>query len=535
MTFYSILFPAPADDTAATGEHWVDYAHDLNLDQVVQKISGRREEYQLATLFERPLRTKVAIQYRHEVVRDLEVRTVHDCIVRFAEQMQRMRGQNERVNKLYYLQQKQRWFVQLVATYCQAIKTLLAGLDDATFASTGLCLLHAYLQSYLNSEWFRTLETELVGLLAELDRVPYAILIKNDSFKVQRYESESDYSAEVSGVFAKFRQGDTKDYLVEFRDTPDMNHIEAKVLEFVALLHPDVFARLARFCSTYENYLDPPLARFDREVQFYLGYLDFIAPIKRAGLPFCYPEVMPDIKQVSNIDGFDLALAAKLVTAHASVVCNSFSLDGKERVFVVSGPNQGGKTTFARVFGQLHHLASLGLPVPGREAHLFLPDAIYTHFEREEDITTLHGKLEDDLVRMHAILQQLTSDSILIVNEIFNSTTLQDAVFLASRMMEQIVASDCLCVCVTFLDELASFSDTIVSMMSTVDQADATVRTYKVVRRTADGRAYAISLAEKYRLTFEQLRARIPAPLSAERPRRRDLEPGSAVRKVSAS
>jgi len=509
MSFPSILFVRPEKYVNDQELDPPDFFTDLNLDQVIAAVTADRDEYNLKPFFYRPLNNADEIEYRHEVMRDLEGEILLERVKLFSEKMRAMREYLAQADALHHKYQGEAWFLDAIEVYCDAINCLADDLSREAPKSRGFKALQKYLDDYIRSAGFTSRLEETKKIKADLAAARYCVLIKGHTFKVRKYESEDDYSVEVEQTFEKFKQGDVKDYKLKFPWWPEMNHIEVNILESVAKLYPDIFSNLDKFCAENRNFVDEAIAVYDREIQFYFAFLDHMAMLTQAGLKFCYPCVTNDSKEVYDYDGYDLALAHRLIREGSSIVCNDFHLKDEERIIVVTGPNQGGKTTFARTFAQLHYLAALGCPVPGRESQLFLFDRLFTHFEREEDASMMRGKLQDDLIRVHDILNMATSNSIIIMNEIFTSTTLQDAIVLSRKVMEKITEFDSLCVWVTFIHELAFFSPQTVSMMSVVVPENPAVRTFKILRKPADGLSFAMSIAEKYQLTYKSIKERI--------------------------
>ena len=511
MSFRSILFDAPAMRTTLVSDP-PDFFVDLHLDQIVEAITAAYAEYDLTTFFYTPLHTVDSIQYRQEVMRDLEDADLLTRITAFTKSMRRMREDIARSASVDYPYQVQRYFHDAVNTYCDAVEGLAKSLSASAPCARGLLLLREYLTEYTQSVEFRLLVTETKKLEAHIVGITYTLEITGLRIAVGRYNAEPDYGAEVLQTFDKFRQGGASEYAFNWAARPRMTQVEEAILERVARLYPQIFASLKEFYVRYETYLDETIARFDREIHFYVAYIAYMGGFKSVALSFCYPVVSDVSKETQGSEVFDAALAARLIKEkRGRVVCNDFELKDEERILVVTGANQGGKTTFARTFGQLHYLSRLGCPVAAKSARVHLFDHLYTHFEREEDLETLAGKLELDLRRIHGILQDATGRSILIMNESFSSTTIADALYLSREVLAKIIERDMICVTVTFFDELASAAPQIVSMVADVSEEKQIERTFRIVRKAADGRAYAASIARKYRLTGEELRHRLPS------------------------
>jgi DNA mismatch repair protein MutS len=406
------------------------FAIDLNLDQVFGPVCEGREQLDLLSLFYSPLRDVDSVAYRHEVIADFEHPPVLAAVRSFGQGMRQVRDVLATMRSLHNRWQQRRLFVDAVSAYCDAVTSLTNELVQLEPASRGLSAFTIYLSAYQRSAGFSALVDEARTVLSALGKIRYTLHIRGTRVTVGGYSGEPDYAREVETIFAKFREAPASEFLATFRNTIDMDRVEGQVLDRVARLYPRPFGALNQYFEAHHDFLDLTVAAFDRDSQFYIAYLDHIAPLRSNGLAFCYPHlsISPDSTRAKAV--FDLALADKVNqpgSSRPNIVTNDFELGPDERIVVVTGPNSGGKTTFARAVGQVHYLASLGLLVPAEEAELVLADAVYTSFGQEEQLGTPRSHLEDELVHLHEVISLASPRSVIVLNESFSSTTLRDA------------------------------------------------------------------------------------------------------------
>ncbi|HZT99290.1 MAG TPA: hypothetical protein VFA10_06495, partial [Ktedonobacteraceae bacterium] len=239
MTFHSILFERIEDSIKKETLEAPDFFVDLNLDQIIDAITANKQEYNLKPFFYTSLKDINAITYRYEILRDLENQMLFEHIRSFAKKIRTMREYLAQAGKRYYKYQKERWFLDAVEIYCDAVTCLVHDLSLVEVQSRGFLAFREYVTAYANSGRFTLLLGETKKLKVDLSEVKYCLVIKGNRIKVRKYEAEIDYSAVVEETFAKFKQGAVKDYRVKFRNWSEMDHIEAQILDLVAKLYPD--------------------------------------------------------------------------------------------------------------------------------------------------------------------------------------------------------------------------------------------------------------------------------------------------------
>ena len=181
--FRSILFDRPADAAASADPSVLT---DLNLDQVFTLVAAGRDEYDLTPFFSTPLHDLQAVEYRHQILRDMEDGALSGRLKEFADRMRDMRKHLQQSAKLHYRYQKESWFLDGARIYCQAVGALAGALTAINPSSRGFIAFREYLADYTASAAFADLAADIEKVTDALASVRYCINIRGSRVKVPR-------------------------------------------------------------------------------------------------------------------------------------------------------------------------------------------------------------------------------------------------------------------------------------------------------------------------------------------------------------
>lgn len=284
---------------------------------------------------------------------------------------------------------------------------------------------------------------------------------------------------------------------------------------------------VARALQHYRHLNTGLLSALGGELAFYVGGVRLVERLRAAGLPTCRPEIAPQTERVCTLtDAYNISLAlrglAQSATSSATIVLNDVNFGPEGRIFVLTGPNQGGKTTYTQAIGLAQVLAQAGLHVPARQARLSPVDGIYTHFPVEEQPQAGTGRLGEEAQRLHEIFAQATPHSLVLLNEALSSTSPGESLILAQEVVRALRRLGARAVYATHLHDLAASvaalnaetpgDSPILSLVSLVEEngGDSPLsfrQTYRIVPGPPRGHSYAREIAARYGLSFEQLEA----------------------------
>ena len=487
------------------------FFRDLNLDQVIERIRLDWGE-EVSAFYSYFPADRDCSDYRREVLSDMKQNGLYPTLHNFSGVMKERREAAVRKGEAKSGLQKAVWHLREVGCYCKAFGQLSRRIGEMELKSRGMQAFRCYLQQYLTSEGFQKMQSDTAGLLKELEGLRLVLTYDEDRITVTEGETEGQYDAFLEKCFP----GHGKSLVSPFLAQTGLVELEEALLKALRKRKPAFFSGAERFYAEYETYADAVLIRFAGEIGYYLSFYRFETRMRERGFAFSEPLIAEERfglrgqtdKEVGMYARglYDLALAC----SGKDVVANDMAIHPGERFLLLTGPNQGGKTTFARSMGQLVYFARMGLDVPAVSAAVYPFTDIVSHFAVEESVETGRGKLREELERLADIMAASMEDGaflFVIMNELFTTAANFDACIMGKRVLEHFLNRGCRGIYVTHLSGLAGEYSRLVSLRAMLDGEGR--RTFRIERNTEETRADTGSLVGKHGLTYRQLKERL--------------------------
>ncbi len=257
------------------------------------------------------------------------------------------------------------------------------------------------------------------------------------------------------------------------------------------------------------------LLRIQPEFEFLSMGTDFMRALADRGCPLCTPNIVDAELKVFNAKGiYNPSVALQI---NDPIVQNDFSFDDDGRIFVLTGPNRGGKSVITCAVGLAQSMVQLGMFAPAESLTISPVDGIYTHFPIGADDTIDKGRLGEECVRLGVMFDKITDNSLVLLDESFSSTGAYEASYIAADVLMAFSKIGCRVIFSTHLHELSAQLDDInqrctefggAKIDSLVARITDGKRCFRIDRVKPDGKSYARDIANKYGLSYEQILGR---------------------------
>jgi DNA mismatch repair ATPase MutS len=210
--------------------------------------------------------------------------------------------------------------------------------------------------------------------------------------------------------------------------------------------------RVANAVAQSADHIDSFLKMLQVELAFFIGCLNLAEQLEQLEEPFCFPQPAPDNERRLTFTGlYDVSLA---LTMKQNVVGNDLNADDKDLV-IITGANQGGKSTFLRSIGLTQLMMQCGMFVAALSYCANICEGLFTHYKREEDTSMESGKFDEELSRMSEIVDHISANSMVLFNESFAATNEREGSEIARQISRALLDMHIKVVYVTHLYELA--------------------------------------------------------------------------------
>lgn len=539
--------------------------HDLGLDVVTKEVTSEpREQAIISEILAHLTADPEVTNYRQDVFEDLkDLPDIRAKLVElfdkieFNKQYGVIRKSKDEVEGLWYLMHR----LNQYRDYITCVDSLKECLSDERIKSQGLKDYRNYIDEVYADAHFNELKKDLEKLTKDTAEIQSVTIGMNLNSRLEAVSmgivSVNNKPFKKSGIVSNFADGiggdkikDTSDWngdmhyrVVEKQGGPGFTGVMTEMIKATnplvrsasagstttSIAHGDGLSNspayfdnvlnkmldvmsknLRKTLDKYSEMALSEVADVIPEFVYYIRFIDFLAKIEKKGFKLTKARAVPKSDVSMDAKGFyNFKLALNLLTPKDLVV-NDLVFDNDHTIYILTGANRGGKTTATQGIGLLYALAQGGVQVPADSFEFAPADCIYTHFPADEDQTMDLGRLGEECIRFKEIFNEITDDSLILMNETFSTTSFEEGYYIACDSIKALLTKGARTIYNTHMHKLGidaeDFSkDFEKKASSLIVKSDGGKRSFKLAIAPPEGSSYAADIAKKYGVTYEML------------------------------